>query len=236
MLGTTADRAWYAARFRSGEEASAARELCNGTVGALAGFCPLVRVRWVNRGVRHERLMPVMAGYAFVEMPMLSHAVGSPYAHRWREVAVRRGFLGFVGGDVPQQADRREVNGLVARACPETWEMIFELGAESEAEHYERGTPVRVAMPGQTLNGIVEWMRAGAETAKVRMRGLFSSEVYADVPVACLERVRVESKRARKTFYDLPVVAEATVEDVTVTAPQYGRRTLRALLRRGVGL
>ncbi len=175
-----------------------------------------------------------MAGYAFVEMPPSNSFVGSPYAHRWREVAVRRGFLGFVGGDIPQQAARSEMNILLMRACPETWEMAFE-SAFVPMEYYERGAAVRVAMPGQTLNGIVEWMREGAETAKVRMRGLFASEVSAEVPVACLERVKVESKRARKTFYDLPVVA-ATSKDATVTAPQYGRRTLKALLRRDIRL
>ena len=208
---TMIDRVWYAARFRSGEEAAAARALCNGTVGALVGFCPLVRLRWTHRGSRQERLMPVMAGYVFVEMPPPTGSLTSPYAYRWQEVATQHGFLGFVGGDRPQPARRAEVEDLVVRACPETWEMAFESPITPQGAYFERGEAVRIAVSGNTLSGIVEWMRRGAATAKVRVRGLFGIEVHSEVPVACLERVALESKRARKTFYDLAIVNSARI-------------------------
>jgi len=226
---------WFAARFRSGDEVAAARHLDqtpDGLGRPARAFCPVERRSWVHQGRRREQLVPVIAGYAFVEM-------GRADAHRWHDVAGRRGFLGFVTdrfGPAPiVRGVTRDVDGrpvattlvedLLARST-EDW--VVEWGVDAKpAPKLRRGDVVKMRDVGTLENavldidinikrirgilraptGVVEYLQ-GDSTAWVSFRGLFDREHRMPVSVRALELVDVASKRERATLMNLPVVRE----------------------------
>ena len=126
---------WFAARFMSGYELSAAIAINH----EQRSFCPVERRRWINKGTRHEKLYPILTGYVFIEMH-----IGDAY--RWYEAKDQRGFLGFIGSMLaPAPIRAGIVEDLMARADPQTWEMEFEeLDQRSSRPSFDRGDCVRI--------------------------------------------------------------------------------------------
>jgi transcription antitermination factor NusG len=207
---------WYVAQFSSGQ--SPATDPATGqktswpieyaTAQALdrssnmRAFCPVAHRRWVNRGVKHERLMPVLAGYVFVEMEP-----GDPY--RWHEVAGHRGFYGFIGGASPQPCRASSVEDLIIRST-EAWVLEPEPDAR-RTNHVERGSEVRVLI-GHLENclGTVEWTRDRADgpVAQVRINKFFGMDIRTEMPLEWLVKVGRQEKKA-KSLLDLPVIRAA---------------------------
>lgn len=192
--------AWFVARFLSGYEEPAARALDRGEPGARS-FCPLETRRWQHRGRQLERCVPVLSGYVFVEMTRND-------VYRWHGAAEQPGFLGFIGGELPQPALDGRVEDLLSRVT-ETW--LLELDTlKVVASDFDRGDRVRVTEGFlENLIGHVEWTRRHPDygpVAQVLLRGLFAGEVRAELSVQCLE---LDGHVARpRSLLDLPIVRE----------------------------
>src|SRR5579859_5750785 len=110
---------WCAARFMSGYELQAARQLdFTAYEDGLRAFCPLHRREWVHHGTKHTRLFPMLIGYAFVELHRLD-----PF--RWHDVASQKGFLGFIGGAIPDPIRPHLIERLIDGASAE-WEITLD--------------------------------------------------------------------------------------------------------------
>lgn len=170
-------------------------------------FCLLTPRRWVARGQKHERLVPILSGYVFVEMDPTD-------SRRWHEVAACKGFGSFIGGAVPMPANQKQVDMILARCEVRVdqdtgcLDMVVDLGhGELSSSYLGRGAIVKI-VDGYLDNclGVVEWTRRRPDglVAQVTTRGFFGIDMRVEVPVECLERVG-DKRSARRSLVDLPV-------------------------------
>lgn len=203
--------AWFVARFLSGYEEAAARGLDLGKVGAR-GFCPLETRRWEHRGKHLERRVAVLAGYVFVEMARFD-------AYRWHDAAGQPGFLGFIGGELPQPVLDGRVEDMLIRSDYE-WTLSLEPLKEQVSE-IERGDRVLV-IEGLLSNliGHVEWIRRHPDYGLVvqcTLTGLFAGEIRAELPIQQLEKVKRLDKRERTlSILDLPIIRPVLIPEATL--------------------
>jgi transcription antitermination factor NusG len=199
--------AWFAARFLSGYELAAAHKADHGEPGAR-GFCPIEYRRWFHRGKYHERIYPVLAGYAFIEM-----AKGDIV--RWHEVAALKGFYGFIGGAVPVPARAGVGAGVEALIARSTDDWVLQAAVlRQERIWLRRGDQVRVAEGVlENCTGQVEWVRPrdGGAVAQVTVRGFFDIEMRVEIPLDYLELLDKTQHKQKDSLLDLPVVRPAEI-------------------------
>lgn len=172
---------WFVLRTRWAYEDVVAKQI-NGLGNQFRSFCPLHRTDWVNRGRRHERLVPLWTTYVMADW----YPRDDPTA--WHDVMGIRGVTGILGGEhpfpVPETAivewlTLADENGVV----PGLDDLIARL-----KRGYDRGDRVRIeggSFDGRT--GICEWFDASG--TQVKINGLLGRDAGVYIPVMSGVRV-----------------------------------------------